>query len=78
MLTPAVGMCDGDANGWGGKCTIDAKRLWTIFYIEPELLPIKVGWAELRALPTCSHPSPLPTGRVQGHHAHALLFIYPT
>jgi len=34
----AVGMCAGTQNmgqDWGGKCTIDAKRLWKIFYITP-------------------------------------------
>lgn len=34
----AVGMCEGTkgmGQDWGGKCTIDAKRLWKIFYITP-------------------------------------------
>ena len=35
---PAVGMCNNtgaQGDSWGGKCTIDAKRLWKIFYITP-------------------------------------------
>ena len=30
----AVGMCN-STKAWGTKCTIDAKRLWKIFYITP-------------------------------------------
>ena len=34
----AVGMCNNTGvpgDNWGSKCTIDAKRLWKIFYITP-------------------------------------------
>ncbi len=33
-----VGMCDNEgdtAKDWGTKCTIDAKKLWKIFFITP-------------------------------------------
>jgi hypothetical protein len=47
-------MCNntGDAKQWGSKCTIDAKKLWKIFFITPGdgMTNVKVCWARVLCL----------------------------